>query len=63
MSVYKLKTNHDHHLFEIHLYKPRNIEIDVLVNNAGFGVQGEHVDLDINKIQEMIQLNIGTVAV
>jgi len=38
----------------------QNIEIDVLVNNAGFGVQGEHVDLDINKVQGMIQLNIAT---
>jgi short-subunit dehydrogenase len=38
----------------------QNIEIDVLVNNAGFGVQGEHVDLEINKVQGMIQLNIAT---
>lgn len=38
----------------------QNIEIDVLVNNAGFGAQGEHVDLDINKVEGMIQLNITT---
>ncbi len=35
----------------------RNIEISVLVNNAGFGVYGEHVDLDPDKSAEMIQLN------
>jgi hypothetical protein len=38
----------------------QDIEIDVLVNNAGFGAQGEHVDLDINKVQGMMQLNIAT---
>jgi len=38
----------------------QNIEIDVLVNNAGFGSQGEHVDLDISKVEGMIQLNIST---
>ncbi len=38
----------------------QNIEIDVLINNAGFGTQGEHVDLDINKVEGMIQLNITT---
>ena len=40
------------------LYKEtmnQNIEIEVLVNNAGFGAQGEHVDLDINKVQGMMQ--------
>ncbi len=38
----------------------RNVEVDVLINNAGFGVGGEHVDLDMDEIGEMIQLNVGT---
>jgi len=35
----------------------RNIEISVLVNNAGFAVYGEHVDLDPDKSAEVIYLN------
>jgi len=38
----------------------QDVEIDVLINNSGFGIQGEHVDLDIAKVEEMIQLNITT---
>lgn len=38
----------------------RKIDIDVLVNNAGFGIAGEHVDLDMHRTQEMIQLNATT---
>jgi short-subunit dehydrogenase len=38
----------------------QNVEINVLINNAGFGIQGEHIDLEINKVQAMIQLNITT---
>ena len=40
--------------------KKRNMDIDVLINNAGFGVGGEHVDLDLDRVGEMIQLNVGT---
>lgn len=35
----------------------RNIEVSVLVNNAGFAVYGEHVDLDPDKSAEVIYLN------
>lgn len=38
----------------------RKIDIQVLVNNAGFGVAGEHVDMDRRKVEEMIQLNVTT---
>ena len=38
----------------------RKIDIQVLVNNAGFGIAGEHVDLDRRKVEEMIQLNVTT---
>jgi short-subunit dehydrogenase len=33
-------------------------EVDVLVNNAGFGLLGRFVELDANKQSEMIRLNI-----
>jgi len=38
--------------------KKRNINLDVLVNNAGFGLLGNFDQLDIRKQTEMIQLNI-----
>ena len=34
------------------------IEISVLVNNAGFGINGKFTDLDAEKHMELIQLNI-----
>jgi uncharacterized protein len=36
----------------------RELEIDVLVNNAGFATQGAFVDIDIQKELDMIQVNI-----
>jgi len=36
----------------------KNVEINVLINNAGFGIHGEHIDLEMNKVQSMIHLNI-----
>ncbi|MGG1679796.1 SDR family NAD(P)-dependent oxidoreductase [Neobacillus sp. NRS-1170] len=36
----------------------RGIDIDVLVNNAGFGLMGSFDELDIQKQLNMIQLNI-----
>jgi short-subunit dehydrogenase len=38
----------------------RGIQIDVVVNNAGFGLQGEFVDLPLERQLEMIQLNVTT---
>jgi short-subunit dehydrogenase len=35
-------------------------EIDVLVNNAGFGLAGRFAELDARRQREMIDLNIGT---
>src|SRR6202162_388258 len=37
-----------------------NIDIDVLVNNAGFGLGGEFADTKIQRELEMIQVNIVT---
>lgn len=39
----------------------RGIGIEVLVNNAGFGVYGEFLDQSVEKISEMMRLNIMTV--
>jgi uncharacterized protein len=38
----------------------RGIGIEVLVNNAGFGVYGEFLDQSVEKITEMMRLNIMT---
>jgi len=35
-----------------------NLQIDVLVNNAGFGLFGEYLDMDWNRVNDMIQVNI-----
>lgn len=40
--------------------KKRNIKINILINNAGFGLFGEFQESDIVKEQEMINLNIKT---
>ncbi len=43
------------------LYKSVNPnEIDILINNAGFGIYGEFAQTDINKELEMIDINIRT---
>src|SRR5687767_4974812 len=36
----------------------RDLEIDMLINNAGFGSMGEFTRLDLNRELEMIQLNV-----
>ena len=38
----------------------RGIGIEILVNNAGFGVYGEFLDQSVEKITEMMRLNIMT---
>lgn len=37
-----------------------NVIIDILVNNAGFGVYGKFYEKDMNRQEEMIQLNISS---
>jgi hypothetical protein len=41
--------------------KVKKENIDILINNAGFGVHGNFYDTDLNKEIEMINLNIKTV--
>ncbi|MEH7307678.1 SDR family NAD(P)-dependent oxidoreductase [Neobacillus drentensis] len=43
-------------VFEV--LESRGIDIDVLVNNAGFGLMGKFGELDIQKQLNMIQLNV-----
>lgn len=38
----------------------RNLQVDVLVNNAGFGLNAAFVDSDLQKLVEMIQVNVTT---
>ena len=38
--------------------KKRELEIEMLINNAGFGSMGDFVKLDLNRELDMIQLNI-----
>lgn len=40
----------------------QEIEIQMLVHNAGVGLAGLHADLDAGKVKEMIQLNVITLA-
>lgn len=40
--------------------RQRRSFIDVLVNNAGFGLYGRFVDMPLARLQDMVQLHIGT---
>lgn len=40
--------------------KDKNLKVDHLINNAGFGDHGPFLNTDVNKVTEMIQLNIMT---
>jgi hypothetical protein len=35
-------------------------EVELLVNNAGFGLIGQFAELDANRLRQMIDLNVGT---
>lgn len=37
-------------------------QVDLLVNNAGFGAYGEHVELESERLTRMLQLNVTTLA-
>ena len=38
--------------------KARGVEIDVLINNAGFGAQGAFAEMDVPQVTAMFQVNI-----
>jgi short-subunit dehydrogenase len=39
----------------------RNIDVDILINNAGFGSRGRFTSLDLQRQLDMIQVNLTTV--
>lgn len=42
--------------------KSRRISVQYLINNAGFGINGEYIDIEWEKEQEMFNLNMITLA-
>ena len=44
-----------------HFTAEQGLEIDVLINNAGVGLFGEHVSLNLDASQAMLQLNVTSV--
>lgn len=64
------KYNVDVHVFTVDLSKPdgaeelynhvveSNLKVDVLINNAGFGTHDKFKDVDINREEQMLNLNI-----
>lgn len=42
--------------------KEEGIDVDVLINNAGFGIYGEFLEIDWERTHQMLQLNMITVA-
>ena len=44
----------------VHALMACNLHIDVLVNNAGFGLMGPHADLDMQRQLDMIQVNVSS---
>jgi uncharacterized protein len=39
-----------------------DIQVDWLINNAGVGIYGDHLDLDTHGVERMLQLNVVTVS-
>jgi len=42
------------------IVKEKALQVDILINNAGFGLNGNFIDIDINSQAEMLNLNILT---
>jgi short-subunit dehydrogenase len=40
--------------------RARGLEIELLINNAGVGLYGEHADIPLERLDQMLQLNVGT---
>ncbi|MFQ6607331.1 MAG: SDR family NAD(P)-dependent oxidoreductase [Fidelibacterota bacterium] len=36
----------------------KELQVQILINNAGFGIYGEHVSLPISEVENMISLNV-----
>lgn len=48
------------HLFQF--CEAQQFQVDILINNAGFGILDEHVAINSNKLRQMLQLNVIAVA-
>lgn len=44
----------------VEMLKDRDIEIDLLINNAGFGAQGEFWKVSLEKQEQILRLNVHT---
>lgn len=44
------------------IVKEKNLQVDVLINNAGFGVSGNFIEIEIDKESDMLLLNMVTLA-
>jgi short-subunit dehydrogenase len=42
--------------------RKRDIEVELLINNAGVGLYGEHADIALERIDQMLQLNVGALS-
>ncbi|MBI9038782.1 MAG: SDR family NAD(P)-dependent oxidoreductase [Bacteroidales bacterium] len=40
----------------------KEIEVDILINNAGFGIFGQSISMDNNRLKQMLTLNMITLA-
>jgi uncharacterized protein len=43
-----------------HQLEQQDIEVDILINNAGFGYYGKFIQMDSISLQQMMQLNMAT---
>ena len=41
--------------------REKEIEVELLINNAGFGAYGEFPKVDLNRLADMVQVNCGAV--
>lgn len=60
--IYSINLSEKEQCFELY-EKTKNLEIDLLINNAGFGVFGEFVNTDLEKEIDLINTNITAVQI
>ena len=60
--IYSINLSEKEQCFELY-ERTKNLEIDLLINNAGFGVFGEFVNTDLEKEIDLINTNITAVQI
>lgn len=59
INILPIDLSHPDDLNEIHQFiKENNIKIDILINNAGFGIYGEFAETEFQRELDMINVNI-----